>query len=280
MKGILKLQEPVLKCEIGGLCVSFADANEERSEESPRQHSHSAFELQHVIEGSMLLKSNSFDATVKKGQFVLIPPNFFHRTEPSPDMRKYAVLFSVSPISEEVDFFHPFDSLETPFISSSSDVDYCVGKVSLALARCEESYKLKHYLSGLFIAVSELVDKRDEKETLPLADHRRPKKESLEIRGVIDDAVTLCYAKEDLLGKIADTIHMSRRNTSRIVNKLFSCPLSVLVARQRMNCAMSFIKDTDMPLSDISAEVGYNTYSAFYKAFRKYYGKSPEEYRV
>ena len=80
MKGMLKLEEPALNCEIGALCVSFADANEERLYESPRQHFHSVFELQYIKEGSMVLKSNSFVAVIKKGQFVLIPPNFFHRS--------------------------------------------------------------------------------------------------------------------------------------------------------------------------------------------------------
>ena len=227
----------------------------------------------------MLLKSNTSDAIVEKGQFVLIPPNFFHRTELSPSVSRYAVLFTVSPSSREGDS-SAFGSLETPLVSSSFDVDYYAKKAFGAMKSRADAYKIKHYLTGLFISLTELTESQAHNNDHPSCGGRPSRRESLKIRGLIDDIVTLYYAEDDLGGKIADAIHMSRRNTARIVNKLFSCSLSVLVTRQRMNCALSFIRDTDMALYDISAKVGYNTYSAFYKAFKKYYGKSPEEYRV
>ena len=73
---------------------------------------------------------------------------------------------------------------------------------------------------------------------------------------------------------------MSNRNTARIIKELFDSSLSELIVRQRMNCALSFITESDMALSDIAQRVGYNSYSAFYKAFKKYYGATPESYRV
>ena len=275
-----KQPELFFESEIGSTHVSFADANEERFYDRPMQHFHSAYEFQYVIEGSLSLKTNSTQTVVEKGQFVLIPPDVFHWTELSSTTSRYAVLFSISSSSACDNNFSFLDSIDRPIISTSPDIDFYAKRVYSASRNNDAPYRIKHYLEGLFIILSDFVESMIEKEACTTFTRVKPRQSSLEVRGIIDDILTLYYNESGMLGKIAGTLHMSKRNAARVVYKLFSCPLKDLVTRQRMNCALSFITDTDLPLCDISLKVGYNTYSAFYKAFKKYYGKPPESYRV
>ena len=74
---------------------------------------------------------------------------------------------------------------------------------------------------------------------------------------------------------MAKALNMSSRNCSRVVKNLLGKSICELVTQQRMHIAKSLITKTDRQLSDIAEAVGYKTYVAFFTAFKKYYGISP-----
>ncbi|WP_242871169.1 helix-turn-helix domain-containing protein [Pseudobutyrivibrio sp. YE44] len=43
--------------------------------------------------------------------------------------------------------------------------------------------------------------------------------------------------------------------------------------------AAYLLTNTELPVTDISADVGYNNFSYFYKIFKKEFGMTPKEYR-
>ena len=65
---------------------------------------------------------------------------------------------------------------------------------------------------------------------------------------------------------------------STLLHKKTGKKFSDIVREKRMDRAAILIKGTDLSIEEISAMLGYNDMSNFYKAFRMHYGMSPREY--
>lgn len=79
------------------------------------------------------------------------------------------------------------------------------------------------------------------------------------------------------VSQLADEIGMSRSNLLRKVQKQTNLSVSLFIRQIRLNKAYEFIKTTDMSVSEISYQVGFNSPSYFIKCFREHYGYSPGE---
>ncbi len=65
---------------------------------------------------------------------------------------------------------------------------------------------------------------------------------------------------------------------STLLPKELGKTFSEILLEQRMERAAALLKGTNLPVSEISALLGYSNSSNFYKAFREYYRASPREY--
>lgn len=79
---------------------------------------------------------------------------------------------------------------------------------------------------------------------------------------------------------IAESMHQSLPNISKIIKKQTGFTFREHLQRKRFQQAVSFLTDTKMPIAEIMNTVGYENSSYFYKTFRKKYGMSPREYRL
>jgi AraC-like DNA-binding protein len=52
-----------------------------------------------------------------------------------------------------------------------------------------------------------------------------------------------------------------------------------IVARVRMDRALELLQETDIPILDISSDLGYSAPTHFARAFRRAMGRSPDEIR-
>ena len=52
-----------------------------------------------------------------------------------------------------------------------------------------------------------------------------------------------------------------------------------LIQEQRMNLAVKLLENSDLTISEISQQVGYENVSFFYKLFNETFGISPATYR-
>ncbi len=65
---------------------------------------------------------------------------------------------------------------------------------------------------------------------------------------------------------------------SSLLSKELGKTFSELLLEQRMERAVSLLKGTNLPITEIAAMLGYSNHSNFYKAFREYYHMTPREY--
>ncbi len=280
------LNQGIIECDIGDMRLSFVDANFPNAFDGPVPHFHSVFELQYVKSGKLIVKNNVKTVSLTGGEFILLPPNFFHRTE-TEDLERYALLFSISPISEGAGSFSEYEYYSSLLngtddfvVERSEELASIIDKITEIGLDAKKAHRLKILLQMLFLTLTDMLSQKQQSKGSSSRKAKGCKSSRAALRGILDDYISINYAEEGMIEKISNLLHMSRRNTTRVINDIFGASLSELIIRQRMNCALVFITESDMTLSEIADRVGYNSYSAFYKAFVKYFGASPDSYRV
>ncbi len=79
--------------------------------------------------------------------------------------------------------------------------------------------------------------------------------------------------------ELAAAIPMHRSSLSRKLSELTGQSPSELIEEMRMAEAWDLIVSTDMPISQITFEVGFTELSNFSRAFKRHFGSSPSNVR-
>lgn len=82
------------------------------------------------------------------------------------------------------------------------------------------------------------------------------------------------------LSKISDEFSISESYFSYLFKEEIGENFSSYLERRRMDKALELIASTQMNVTDIYLEVGYNNAHTFRRAFKKLFGKSPKEVRI
>ena len=81
------------------------------------------------------------------------------------------------------------------------------------------------------------------------------------------------------LQELASRIGYSQSALSRMIKKYTNLNFKEMQAKQRMKEALEMLCQTDLPISKIATEVGYENQNFFYKRFRQEYGMMPKQAR-
>ena len=92
------------------------------------------------------------------------------------------------------------------------------------------------------------------------------------------------YIQQNFTGKISlrefgEQFHLSEKYISRYFKEHFHITLSQYVTYLRLEHAKQLLQDTDIPVTDVAMQSGYQNVSYFIRSFKKTYGVSPLKYR-
>ena len=92
------------------------------------------------------------------------------------------------------------------------------------------------------------------------------------------------YIQQNFTGKISlrefgEQFHLSEKYISRYFKEQFHITLSQYVTYLRLEHAKQLLQDTDIPVTDVAMQSGYQNVSYFIRSFKKTYGVSPLKYR-
>ncbi|MDO4306146.1 MAG: AraC family transcriptional regulator [Eubacteriales bacterium] len=82
------------------------------------------------------------------------------------------------------------------------------------------------------------------------------------------------------LTELCDKLHLPMHMLSRMIKKSTGFNFKELLQRKRLNKAVELMCDTDLPISDIIAAVGYENNSYFHRVFKERYNMTPRAFRI
>ena len=85
--------------------------------------------------------------------------------------------------------------------------------------------------------------------------------------------------KEADINELSEILGYSHVYTSSLVKKLSGKTFSELLKAKRCASAARMLLETDLPISEIISEIGYENQSFFRKMFKQTYGETPLQYR-
>ena len=96
-----------------------------------------------------------------------------------------------------------------------------------------------------------------------------------ELSDYIDENLT----SELTLGVLAKKCFYNPSYFSRVFKEKFGVPPAEHIRKRRLDYATKLLLETDMTVDEISVKAGFSDRSSFYKAFARYKGSMPSEYR-
>ena len=92
------------------------------------------------------------------------------------------------------------------------------------------------------------------------------------------------YIQQNYTGTISlkefgEQFHLSEKYISRYFKEHFHITLSQYVTYLRLEHAKQLLQDTDLPITEIALQSGYQNVSYFIRSFKKTYEVSPLKYR-
>jgi AraC-like DNA-binding protein len=96
-----------------------------------------------------------------------------------------------------------------------------------------------------------------------------------EVIGALEKDISKDWKLDDLL----EISHMSRSNLMRVFRKATGQPPIEYLARLRIQRSMEMLRNTDLRITEISMQVGFNDSNYFTRCFRKSVNQTPKQYR-
>ncbi|MEH7495145.1 helix-turn-helix transcriptional regulator, partial [Neobacillus niacini] len=81
------------------------------------------------------------------------------------------------------------------------------------------------------------------------------------------------------LKSLAELFHYSEAHLSVLIKKNTGLNFNTIIKKLKMTSALDYIENTDFSIEDIAERVGYISVDHFSRTFKKYYSKSPQQYR-
>ena len=247
-------------------------------------HWHDEFEIIYVRSGFLTVSISGESYIGKTGEaFVVSPGNLHLMGSQSGTVDYYTFLFPLKYISFRTD-----DMLDEKLLEplNSGHLMICPRVKDTAKELCEQ-------LIEIYMA------KKDESES-KIATQVRTKIILLQFilemwkKGFVIENDTsgrntvekemVSYIQHNFTGKISlrefgEQFHLSEKYISRYFKEHFHITLSQYVTYLRLEHAKQLLQDTDIPVTDVAMQSGYQNVSYFIRSFQKAYAVSPLKYR-
>lgn len=91
--------------------------------------------------------------------------------------------------------------------------------------------------------------------------------------------ISLHYTQNLTLAEVADSMSVSYSHFSHLFRKTLGMTFPAYLLRMRMEKAAAYLQDPDLSITQIAEKVGYEDANHFSRAFKRYTGRNPSDYR-
>jgi AraC-like DNA-binding protein len=85
--------------------------------------------------------------------------------------------------------------------------------------------------------------------------------------------------KQFTLEELSDRFHIPLTAMKSCFKSVFGSPIHAYMREYRMQTAAVLLRETDEPIAEIAAKVGYDSHAQFSSAFKTVIGLTPSDYR-
>lgn len=227
-------------------------------------HTHFAYEVFFVVDGKLELLteqgSREFSDSV-----VIIPPHLSHIS--IPEAESYCLLFSFDG-SASIDRWLERGICSLPMTAEMAFYIRQLTRKTLEGTQ-ESEWAAEHLASLIFLELLHAV--KPEHQSLPTGKSRHI--------NAIDTCINRQLSEKLTLEAVADQVHLSPKQVSRILRQEYGSSFHQLLQNKRLANAVSLLKNTDMPIERIAVATFGASSNYFYAVFREKYGMTPLRYR-
>ena len=238
-------------------------------------HFHKNFELLLVMDGTCRYTVGSEDYLLQAGDAIFVLPFQVHHFEVGEGARVRCLTFSellILTLAKQLEkkklstpVFHPTDITARYFLDS---VNMLFGPRSDNNSQLPQAKRIS--LKGLLYTIGgELID-----QVTPVAAGGTDMVVMDVVNYIADN-----FKSNISLHDVADAKGYNYQYLSRIFNQTFGINFKTMLNQYRTNHALELLRDSELPLTEIAFESGFQSIRSFDHVFRERFGKSPKEFR-
>lgn len=231
-------------------------------------HLHSEVEILFVMDGSLEVTVQGQTREIGKNETVLIFPNMIHSYQSAGYCRAVLCIFAPGYAKE---YYHLFRSRQPrcPFSSlgiHNPDIPLAFGRM---LHYAEEPGPVSAAWMNLVLAC--LVPEMD---FIPRQDH-----DGGDVSDQLIAYISLHFQEPLTLDLLARELHFNKYYISRAFASRLHCGFYEYVNRLRADYAARLLRSTDLHITDIWQEAGFESQKTFNRTFQACYQMTPSQYR-
>ena len=206
-------------------------------------HKHYYAEIHTVTDGSISYSIDKKTYTLEDGEILVIPPNALHSCSAIDSRAKHCSFMIDCPVRKVIK-----SQLSPQTVKDFFD--------EIGVVERKQNYaRISSYLSLIYNTLFESEAFCAEK--------------IVDYSFIIEEFLKINYAKDIKLSDLAAELNLSEKHTERLIKKFTGNTFKQELSSIRIKTAQMLIASTDMTMTEISEYVGYNSYSGFYKAYKK-----------
>lgn len=259
-------------------------------------HIHGGIEISYIYSGTCVMTIGTQTFTLKKGQFLLMDSAIPHSVDNKGQMNDILISIIIESNFLQDSIFHHLATGDIVSDFLSNAVSAHASHNTFILFHSENNRRLPIYINELmiehlepslnasdvithllqltFLELMNLYGQENSIYSNMMSSHLASPN-LVPILNYISDHYRNCTLKST-----AQHFGMSPAYMTTILKKSTGLSFKELIQKQRFSCALSLLKNTDMPVELIAASVGYDTTTYFYKKFKESFGCTPREYRL
>lgn len=250
------------------MMLYFPFSSSEENRYIGKSHTHSVYELFYATEGSFVLHAENEEHTVKAGEILLVAPSLVHYVTSEENTQQYVLKFSVADLHGNKDHksFEVLSFRGHRILTASVDTASLIPMIDKALLDGQSRAAVSLLYALLSMLSKESEDSRPDLSVL--ADNKAKRVY------VLEEFLNRYYDSACTLESLAEKLHLSERQLSRIVKKEYGETFRSRLSSIRVEAAKRLLFEGHS-IAAVAEAVGYSSLSAFYSAYKRHYGDPP-----
>ena len=250
-------------------------------------HNHDCLEINYVVHGGgyYLIGNNKYE--LHTGDICLINNQEYHMAMNTGMLMLKVIVFNADLIwnGSQMDymylkaFFERKENYE-PFFKAGGDIAEAVTPIIFALDKEWREKKPGYRIlikADLMKMLAMIYRYYQESESFD--DQAKPPWKNYHCVTQAVDYINSHYQERLTLGGMAEMVHMSENYFSTVFREVVQMPFSKYVLEKRLDHACMLLKTTNIHITAVALQSGFENISYFNRVFKKKYGGSPGRYR-